>query len=100
MNAFNITHVHRELTDLYDGLDAYALILSRQTLLDRLDCIFQSLYMPHLPNNDEKWKVFKDYESICVFIENQRIDDSKIMSLKDNKYLPKFLYWKISFIKE
>ena len=63
---------------------------TRQLLPQRLDCTFQALYRPHLPDNVESWQVFPSDERICAFIQNEPYKPKEIISMEDNK-IPKGL---------
>jgi ribonuclease HI len=67
---FNITHVKRELNSMADMLVVFAASPTWKYFPQRPDCIFQSLYRLHIPDNVESWKVFPSDESICAFIQN------------------------------
>jgi hypothetical protein len=75
---------------MVDRLGFFAASITRKLFPRRPDCIFSSLYRPHLPNNEELWQVFSDDESICVFIQNEPYNLKEIISLKNNK-IPKGL---------
>jgi ribonuclease HI len=53
MLSFNITHVKREINSMVDRLAIFASSPTRQILHERPDCMFQSLYRPHIPDNVE-----------------------------------------------
>jgi hypothetical protein len=85
--SFNITHVKRELNSMVDRLVVFATSPTRQILPQRLDCTFQSLYLPHIPNNVESWQVFPRDEGFCAFIKNEPFKPKEIISTKDDKFL-------------
>jgi hypothetical protein len=88
--SFNITHIKRELNSMADKLVVFAASPTRQWLPQRLDCMFMSLYRPHLQDNIESWQVFIDDEGICAFIQNEPYNPKEIISLENDK-LPKGL---------
>jgi ribonuclease HI len=88
--SFNITHVKRELNSMADRLAIFATSPNRKLLPHRLDCTFQSLYHPHIPDNIESWQVFPSDESICAFIQNEPYEPKEIISIEDNQ-IPKGL---------
>jgi ribonuclease HI len=88
--SFNITHVKRELNSMTDRLAVFAASPNRKLLPHRLDCTFQSLYHPHIPDNIQSWQVFPSDERICAFIQNEPYKSKKIISIEDNK-IPKVL---------
>jgi hypothetical protein len=75
---------------MVDRLSFFAGSPNRQILPQRPDCTFQSLYLPHIPNNIESWQVFPSDENICAFIQNEPYKPKEIISMEDNK-IPKGL---------
>jgi ribonuclease HI len=53
--SFNITHIKRELNSMADRLVVFAASPTRKLFPQRPDCMFMSLYRPHLPDNVESW---------------------------------------------
>jgi hypothetical protein len=51
-------------------------------------CTFLFLFRPHIPNNQESWQVFPNYENICSFIQNDSYNPKEIVSIEENK-IPK-----------
>ena len=88
--SFNITHVKRELNSMDDMLVVFAASPTRQLLPQRIDCTFQYLYRPHIPDNIESLQVFPSDESICDFIQNKPYNPKEIISMEDSK-IPKGL---------
>jgi ribonuclease HI len=88
--SFNITHVKRELNSMADRLAVFAASPTRKILPQRLDCTFQYLCRPHIPDNVESWQVFPSDESICAFIQNEPYKPKEIISMEDKK-IPKGL---------
>jgi ribonuclease HI len=69
--SFNITYVKRELNSMADRLAIFSASPTWKLIPEILDCTFQSLYCPHIPDNVESWKVFPSDEGICAFIQNE-----------------------------
>jgi hypothetical protein len=88
--SFNITHVKRELNSMVDRFAVFAASPTQKLLPQRLDCTFQYLDGPHIPDNVESWQVFPSNESICDFIQNEPYKPKEIISMEDNK-IPKGL---------
>jgi hypothetical protein len=88
--SFNITDVERELNSMVDCLVVFATSPNRQIMPQRLDCTFQSLYLPHIPDNIESWQVFPSDESIFSFFQYEPYKPKEIISMEDNK-IPKVL---------
>jgi len=84
--SFNISYVHKELNSMADGLVIYASHPKRKLLSKKLDCAYLSLYCPHIPANEESWKIFPDDESIYVFLKNEPLNKNEIISLYHNKF--------------
>jgi hypothetical protein len=95
--SFNITHVKRELNSMDDRLVVFAASLTWQLLPQRPDCIFQSLFHPHIPKNVESWQVFSSDEGICAFIQNEPYKPKEITSMKNNKISKGLTPLEISF---
>lgn len=53
---------------------------------NKLDFPIITLYKPHLPDNDESWKVFEDDDIVLAFLKDEMQDPSKIINLKQNRY--------------
>jgi hypothetical protein len=70
-----------------DRLVVFATSPTRQLLPQRLDCTFQSLYRPRIPDNVESWLVFPNDEGICAFIQNEFFKPKEIISMEDDKFL-------------
>jgi hypothetical protein len=85
-----MTHVKRELKSMVDQLVVFSTSPNRQFLPHRLDCTFQYLYCPHIPDNIESWQVFPSDEIIYAFIQNEPYKPKEIISIEDNK-IPKVL---------
>jgi ribonuclease HI len=88
--SLNITHVKRELNSMADRLAVFAASPTQKLLPQRLDCNFQYLDRPHIPDNVESWQVFPSDESICDFIQNEPYKPKEIISMEDNR-IPKGL---------
>ena len=71
---------------MVDRLPVFATSPTRQILPQRLDCTFQYLYRPHIPDNVESWEVFPNYEGICSFIQNEPFKPKEIISMEDEKF--------------
>jgi ribonuclease HI len=83
--SFNITHVKRELNSMVDRLVVFEVSPTWKLLPQRLDCTFQSLYYPHLPDNIESCQVFPSDEGIYAFIQNEPFKPREIISVEDDK---------------
>jgi hypothetical protein len=75
---------------MVDRLVVFVASPNRQIFPHRHDCIFQSLYHQHIPNNIESWQVFPSDENICVFLQNEPYNPKEIISIEDNN-IPKGL---------
>jgi hypothetical protein len=60
-----------------DRLVVFAASPTRQLLPKILDCTFQYLYHPHIPDNLESWQVFPSDEGIYAFIRNEHLSPRK-----------------------
>jgi ribonuclease HI len=83
--SFNITHVKRELNSMVDRLVVFEDSPTWKLLPQILDCTFQSLYYPHLPDNIESCQVFPSDEGIYAFIQNEPFKPREIISVEDDK---------------
>ena len=45
-----------------------------------------SLYHPHIPDNVESWKVFKNDEDICAFLQSELLKPKEVISIEDDKF--------------
>jgi hypothetical protein len=80
-----------------DMLVVFAASPTQQLLPQRLDCTFQSLYCPHIPDNVESWQVFPNDEGICAFIQNEPFKPKEIISMEDDKFPKGFTPLESSF---
>ena len=83
--SFNITHVKRELNSMVDRLVVFEDSPTWKLLPQILDCTFQSLYYPHLPDNIESCQVFPSDEGIYAFMQNEHFKLREIISVEDDK---------------
>jgi ribonuclease HI len=86
MLSFSITHIKRELNSMVGSLVVFTTSPTRQRFPQRLDCTFQSLYRPHIPDNVESWQGFPSDEEICDFIQNEPFRPKEIISIEDDKF--------------
>jgi hypothetical protein len=86
MLSFNITYVKRELNSMVDMLVVFASSPTKQILPQRSDCMFQSLYCPHILDNVGSWQVFSSNEGICAFIQNEPFNPKETISIEDDKF--------------
>ena len=54
---------------------------NQQILPHRPDCSFQSLYLPHIPDNVESWQALPNDERNCVFIQYEPLKPKEIISI-------------------
>jgi ribonuclease HI len=88
--SFNITHVKKELNSMVDQLVVFVASPNQHPFPHRLDCYFQSLYLPHIHDNIESWQALPNDESVCAFIQYEPLKPKEIISIEDNK-IPKGL---------
>lgn len=85
-SSFNISPINRGMNTIVYGLAMYASHLERYDMGNKPDGRIITLYRPHLPNNDEFWKVFEDDDTILSFLKGEAQEALKITNLKKNRY--------------
>jgi hypothetical protein len=70
---------------MVDRLVAFAASPNQQLFPHMLDCSFQSLYCPYIPDNVESWQALPNDESIFAFIQDEPLKPKEIISIEQNK---------------
>jgi hypothetical protein len=74
------------LNVIVDSLVAYAARPNRHIFQERPECSVISLYRPHIPDNEESWKVFSNDEILQDFLTNETEESIDIIDLAQNKF--------------
>jgi hypothetical protein len=70
---------------MVDRLAVFAASPNQQLFPHRLDCAFQSLHRPYIPEKEGSWKAIPNDERICVVIQNEPLNLKEIISMENNE---------------